>query len=387
MSDPGGPLPPAIFHGTVDQIRARHSSVKWRFHPADVVPVWVAEMDAEPCRPAVDAAARALADGDLGYGWYPPLIDAFRDFAERAWGWRPRAAGTVVVADVMTGIAELIHALTPPGGAVVISPPVYDSFFGFVASTRRRLVTAPLDPRHRLDLDALDVAFREAGRDAMYLLCNPHNPTGTVHAPDELAALAALADRHGVTVVSDEIHAPLVHDGAVFTPYLAVAGAERGITVTSASKSWNLAGLRAALVIAGADAGPAVAELHEVVRHGAQHVAILAQTAAYRDGGPWLAAAHAELERNRALLTALLADHLPRVRVTPAQATYLAWLDCRDAGLGDDPAAVFLTRGRVALSSGLMYDPAAGHGFARFNYATSPDVIREAVARMARAAG
>lgn len=386
MADAGGPVPPAIFHGTVADNRARHSSVKWRFHPTDVVPVWVAEMDAEPCGPAVAAATRALADGDLGYGWYPPLIDAFRDFADHTWGWRPRAAGAVVVADVMTGIAELIHVLTPPGGAVVISPPVYDSFFGFVASTRRRLVTAPLDGGHRLDMAALDAAFRDAGRDAMYLLCSPHNPTGTVHTPAELAALAELADRHGVTVVSDEIHAPLVHDGARFTPYLAVAGAQRGITVTSASKSWNLAGLRAALVLPGAEAGPAVGELHEVVRHGAQHVAILAQTAAYTDGGPWLTQAHAELARNRALLAALLAEHLPRVRMTAAQATYLAWLDCREADLGDDPAAVFLTRGRVALSSGLMYDPGAGHGFARFNYATSPEVITEAVTRMARAA-
>ncbi len=374
-----------MFHGSLDENRARHSSVKWRFHPADVVPVWVAEMDADPCPPAVAAATEAIARGDLGYGWYPPLVEEFARFAAHTWGWEPVPGRAVVVADVMTGIAELIHALTPPGGAVVVSPPVYDSFFGFAASTRRRLVKARLGPDGRLDPAALERAFADAGADAVYLLCSPHNPTGTVHTAAELETLAGLADRAGVRVIADEIHAPLAHRDGEFVPYLSLEAARRGIAVTSASKSWNLAGLRAALVLPGDDARDAVGELHDVVRHGAQHVAILAQTAAYRDGGPWLAAARAELERNRALLTGLLAQRLPAVGVAPAAATYLAWLDCRELGLGPDPAAAFLRRGRVALSPGLIYDPEGGHGFARFNYATSPEIIDEAVRRMAAA--
>ena len=187
-------------------------------------------------------------------------------------------------------------------------------------------------------------------------------------------------------MIADEIHAPLAHRDGEFVPYLTLPGAQRGIAVTSASKSWNLAGLRAALVLPGDDARDAVGQLHDVVRHGAQHVAILAQTAAYRDGGPWLVAARAELARNRELLSRLLAEHLPAVRVAPAAATYLAWLDCRELGMGPDPAAGFLRLGRVALSSGLIYDPDGGHGFARFNYATSPEIIDEAVRRMALAA-
>lgn len=375
----GGP----VFHGSFDEHRKRHSSVKWRFHPADVVPVWVAEMDAEPCPPAVAAAVTAIDAGDLGYGWYPPLLEAFSRFAARRWGWRPQPAAMVAVADVMTGIAELLHVLTPPGGTVIISPPVYDSFYGFIASTRRRLATARLTGDGRLDLDALGAAFAAAGPGAAYLLCSPHNPTGTVHTADELTALARLASRHGVRVISDEIHAPLTHDGATFTPYLSLPDARAGIAVTSASKAFNLAGLRAALVVAGDDARDAVGELHEVVRHGSQHIPILAQTAAYRDGDGWLDRVRAELVANRTLLAALIAERLPGVRIAPAEATYLAWLDCRALGLGDDPAAEFLRRGRVALASGLIYDPEGGQGFARFNYATSPDIIREAVDRMA----
>lgn len=374
----------AIFRGTVDDNRARHTSLKWRFHPQDVVPVWVAEMDAEPCPAASEAAIRAIRHGDLGYGWPLPLAEAFTDFASAQWGWRPNAARTVVVADVITGVSELIRVLTPPNGAVVISPPVYDSFFSVVQSTRRRLLTARLSADGRLDLDALESTFADAGSGSVYLLCSPHNPTGTVHTADELRSLAQLAHRYGVRVLSDEIHAPLCHRDGHFVPFLSLPDAQEGIALTSASKTWNLAGLRAGLVLPGDDARAAVGELHEIVRHRAQHVAILAQTAAFRDGEGWRAVARAELARNRELLASLLAQHLPRITIHPSDATYLAWLDCRELGLGQDPAAVFLARGRVALSSGLMYDPCGGHGFARFNYATSPEVIREAVTRMAR---
>ncbi len=370
-----------ILGASLDELRATRTSVKWRWFPQDVLPVWVAEMDARPCEPVVDAVTAALSCGDTGYGWAPPFAAAFADFAGARWGWQVDPDHALVLPDVMIGVAEIIHALTNPGDAVVISPPVYDSFFGFVESTRRRLVTAPLDTSGRLDMASLDRAFRDAGAGSIYLLCSPHNPTGTVHSAQELTELATLADRHGVLVVSDEIHAPLTHPGVTFTPYLSLAAAQRGIALVSASKSWNIAGLKAALALPGTGARATLGRLHEVVRHGANHLAVIAQTAAFRDGGPWLSQVTGELADNRALLGELLARELPQVVIHPSSATYLAWLDCRLLGLGDDPAAQFVARGRVALSSGLAYDPTAV-GFARFNYATSPEVITEAVSRM-----
>jgi cystathionine beta-lyase len=154
--------------------------------------------------------------------------------------------------------------------------------------------------------------------------------------------------------------------------------------VLSASKAWNLAGLKAAVAVAGPESAADLARLPEEVSHGPSHVGVIAHTAALRDGGDWLDAVLAGLDDNRRLLEALLAEHLPAVRYAPAEATYLAWLDCRGLGLGDDPARVFLDRGRVALSSGTLFG-SGGAGFARLNLATSPELITEAVRRMAGA--
>ncbi|MET9972797.1 aminotransferase class I/II-fold pyridoxal phosphate-dependent enzyme, partial [Streptomyces sp. NPDC006356] len=211
-----------------------------------------------------------------------------------------------------------------------------------------------------------------------------HNPTGTVHTADELAAVAALADRHGVRVVADEIHAPLTATGADFVPYLTVPGGESGLSLMSASKAWNLAGLKAALAIAGHAAAADLARLPEEVSHGPSHLGIIAHSAALRDGTAWLDALLAGLDDNRRLLADLLAEHLPAITYRPGDATYLAWLDCRALDLGDDPADVFLRRGRIALNSGIPFGT-GGAGHVRLNLATSPELIREGVRRMAAA--
>lgn len=205
-----------------------------------------------------------------------------------------------------------------------------------------------------------------------------------MHTARELAAVAALAGRYGVRVVADEIHAPLTAPGADFVPYLAVPGAERGLSLMSASKGWNLAGLKAALAVAGPGAAADLALLPEEVSHGPSHVGVLAHTAALLEGVGWLDALLAGLDDNRRLLTALLAEQLPGIGYRPGDATYLAWLDCRALGLGDDPAAVFLERGRVALSRGLDFGT-GGAGHVRLNIATSPEILTEGVRRMAAA--
>lgn len=376
-----------ILGESLDELRRTRTSLKWRAFPGDVLPAWVAEMDARPCPAVVETVSAAVRHGDTGYPWAGPFVEAFGDFAKRRWDWAPDTSAAVPVADVMIGIEELLHALTGPAAGVVVSPPCYDSFYGFVESVGRRLVEARLVPdadgSHRLDAAVLEAAFAEAGPGAAYVLCNPQNPTGTVHTRDELAMVARLAAEYDVLVVSDEIHAPLVRPGVEFTPYLSVPEAAAGVAVVSASKAFNLAGLKAALVVPGPDAHETVGALHEVVTHGASHLGVLAQTTAWTAGDEWLDQLRDEIADNRDLLVRTLGEALPEVVATPAEATYLAWLDCRALGL-DDPAARFLERGRVALSAGTRYDRTAS-GWVRFNLGTSPEVIEEAVRRMATA--
>ncbi|MEH0548737.1 aminotransferase class I/II-fold pyridoxal phosphate-dependent enzyme [Streptomyces sp. B21-105] len=382
---PGEPNPLNAL--TLDLLR-RRTSMKWRTYPADVLPLWVAEMDVPLAEPVVHAVTRALTLGDTGYPTGTAYAQALVEFAAKRWGWDGLAVErTAIVPDVMLGVVEMLKLVTAPGDAVVVNPPVYPPFFAFVAHMDRRIAEAPLGADGRLDLEVLEQAYRRAVADggrAAHLLCSPHNPTGTVHTARELAAVAALADRYGVRVVADEIHAPLAAPDGGFVPYLAVPGTQNGLSLMSASKGWNLAGLKAALAVAGPDAAADLARMPEEVGHGPSHVGVLAHTAALSEGTDWLDALLAGLDDNRRLLTALLAEHLPGVGYRPGEATYLAWLDCRAVDLGDDPAAVFLERGRVALSPGTDFGT-GGAGHVRLNLATSPEILTEGVRRMAAA--
>jgi cystathionine beta-lyase len=362
---------------SLDQLRQR-TSMKWRHYPGDVLPVWVAEMDVLLAEPVARAITDAVALGDTGYPHGTAYAEALAEFAKSRWDWAPAVEHTAIVPDVMLGVVEMLRLVSHRDAPVVVNCPVYPPFYQFVESLGRTVVEAPLNEAHRIDFTALRDAFIRAGKGAVYLLCSPHNPTGTVHTEAELAEVARLAREHGVRVVADEIHAPITT--AKFVPYLSVA--DDGLSLMSASKAWNLAGLKAALAIAGPAAAEDLKRLPEEVSHGPSHVGILAHTAALRHGGDWLDALLAGLDENRRLLADLLAAHLPGVRWTPGQGTYLAWLDCRELGLGDDPGKVFLQQGRVALNSGIPFGT-GGKGFVRMNLATSPEIITEAVRRMA----
>ena len=368
-------------------LRTRRSA-KWALYPADILPAWVAEMDyplAEPIRRALHAA---IDRDDCGYADPAGLGAAFAPWAEATWGWAVAPGDVHVVSDVVTGIAEILRVTTAPGDGVVIEPPVYPPFAGTIRQLGRAVVPAPL--RHTPDgyapdLEAIERAY--AGGARAHLLCSPHNPTGIVYAEAALARIAELADHHGVRVIADEIHAPLTLPGARHRPFAAVsaAAARCAIVVTSASKTWNLAGLKAAVMIASSDDARAVlARLPVETPYHAGHLGILAARAAFGEGEPWRASVGAILDRNRALLGELLRTHLPRVRWVPPQAGYLAWLDCGALGLGDDPALAFRLHGKVALSPGPTFGD-EGRGFARLNLATTRALLEEAVVRMARA--
>lgn len=361
------------------------TSVKWRAFPPDVLPLWVAEMDALLAPPVVAEVTGLIGRGDTGYAWPEPYVEAFADFVHQRWQWSVDPADVRVVADVMVGMEELTRILLPEGGRVLVDDPVYDAFALHAEAIRRDLRRVPLTAGNRLDLDALEEAFATSLRDgvpSVYWLCNPQNPTGTVPSRSELEGLRDIAALHDVRVLSDEIHAPLCVENGAFVPYLTVD--PRGLTATSPSKAFNLAGLKAGLVTAGPDARDVLGRLHPVVSYAASHVAVRAHTAAYRDGGSWLDGVRDELAENRALLRGLLGSRLPEVRWATPEATYLAWLDVSGLGLGNRPAHTLLSAARVALGEGTNYGP-AGVGHVRLNLATSPAIITEAVERISGA--
>lgn len=369
---------------SLDELR-RRTSVKWRHYPDDVLPLFVAEMDVPLAEPVARALTEAITLGDTGYPSGNGYPQALVDFAATRWGWEIPVERTALVPDVMLGMVEMLKLVTGGGDAVVINSPVYTPFYLFIEHMDRRVIEAPLDAQHRIDLAVLDTAFGQAcagGRRAAYVLCSPHNPTGTVHTGEELTAVTELAARHGVRVVVDEIHAPIVYADATFVPYLSLPGTEGAFALLSASKAWNLAGLKAAVAVAGTHAATDLAGMPSEVSHGPSHFGIIAHTAALRHGGPWLDSLLSGLEANRRLLGELVSEHLPGVEYFPPEGTYLAWLDCRGLDLPDDPAAVFLKRGRVAVMSGPAFGT-GGSGHVRVNLATSAEILTEAVRRMA----
>ena len=361
-------------------------SEKWSGHEPDVLASTVAEMDF-PLAPEVAAALHAAIDRhDLGYT--PPAVTqlpaAFAGFALRRMGWSVDQDQITLVPDVMAGLIELCRALLAPGDQVAFFTPAYPPFFAELPQALVELVLLPLGAPGAVDLEALQAAL--AGGVRALVLTNPHNPTGRVMPLAELEQIAELCASYGCWVLADEIHAPLVFGGAAHTPWLEVSDAarERGIALTSASKAFNVAGLKTALVITAADrARDAVRQLPPLTdRVGI--LGVIAAEAAFTHGDGWLDALRDQLAANRELVGELLAAELPKITWRLPQASYLAWLDCRALALGDDPAETFLARGRVALGRGLDYGR-EGAGFVRLNFGTSPGHLTDAVRRMARA--
>jgi cystathionine beta-lyase len=368
----------------LDRLRLR-TSEKWRVYPPDVLPLFVAEMD-YPLAPVIARRLHELIDlGDSGYVSSPAELGAaFAAFALRHWGWRLDPSKVRTTTDVSVGIVETLRRVISPGDGVVICSPVYAPFFDMVTEAGGVVVDVPLGP-DGIDAEGVDAALT-AGAKAV-LISNPQNPLGYVHTRDALERLAEVAARHEAHVVSDEIHGPLVHDASAFIPFLSVSDAARewGVTIASASKAFNLAGFKCALMIAASERGLAVLDgMPDEVFYRTGIVGYHASLAAFTDGDEWLAGAIRAITASSELLGELLAEHLPEVTFLPPRASYLAWLDFRGLGWGDDPAQRALEVARVALNSGRTFGP-SGAGFARLNLACSPEVLTEAVRRLAAA--
>ncbi|MFJ6428081.1 MULTISPECIES: MalY/PatB family protein [Microbacterium] len=373
------------------ELRER-SSEKWREYPADVLPLFVAETDF-PLAPAISTALqRAVEIGDTGYvASRTPLAESFAAFASRRYGWDPDPARMRSTADVSMGIVEILRRVTQPGERIVVTPPVYPPFYDLVAEAGAEVERVPLRDTGtgwELDIDGIRAAFDDGA--TAILLCNPHNPTGTVHDRDSLAALAELADEYGVAVVSDEIHAPLAQPGTGFTPFLSVSdSAQRvGYAVVSASKAFNLAGLKCALMVTADDATSAVVRgLPVEVEWRTGQFGLLAAVAAFsEESDEWLDGLLRTLDENRVLLEDLLSARLPGARYRIPDAGYLAWIDLSALEWGDNPARRILKDAKVALHFGPSFG-AEGAGHVRLNFGTSPEILTEAIERIASLVG
>jgi cysteine-S-conjugate beta-lyase len=373
----------------LDRLRRRRSE-KWLAHPPDVLPAFVAEMDYDLAEPVLAALRAAIDLSDCGYATPTGLGETFARFAEARHGWTVDPGRVHLVPDVMAGVDVILRLATEPGDGVVINTPVYPPFFEHITGANRRVVEVPLirvDGRWELDFAGLEAAFAAGARG--YLLCNPHNPTGRVFSAADLGRIASLAEQYGVFVLSDEIHASLTLPGARHTPFVSLGGvaAEQGVTLASASKAFNIAGLKGAVAVAGSASGQRLlARLPSSCQYGAGLFGVLASLAAWSAGGEWLDALVTQLDHARTEFGRLLRERLPEAGYVPPEASYLAWVDCARLGLGPEPAEVFLNRGRVALGRGLDFGP-PGDGYVRVTIGTSSALLADIADRMAVAVG
>ena len=370
----------------------RRRGTKWTRYPPDVLPAWVADMDFDMAEPIRAGLAGMMEANDLGYAPKLPasgLPEAFAAFAARRFpGWEVAPERMVAIADIVQGIHLAIEAFTRPGDGVCTLTPVYPPFLQAVAETGRRLDYCTMvrgEGRYEIDFDALGAALDDRTR--LLLLCTPHNPLGRVFERDELEALARLAIERDLVVVADEIHADIVYPGFRHIPFASL-GPEveaRTVTMTSATKSFNIAGLRCAVVLLGSDR---LAERFnawpERIRGAVSSFGMEATRIAWTECDEWLDALLAHLEGNRDFLHAFVAERLPGMRMVLPAATYLGWLDCREFGLEPDPYQWFLDRARVGFNDGRDFGD-GGEGHVRINFATSRAILAQVLERMEEA--
>jgi cystathionine beta-lyase len=367
----------------------KRTSAKWTGSPSDILPMPVAEMDFE-IDPAIKARLHALVDAsDTGYaGNNLELRMNLAAFAKKAWNWELDPEQISTCGDVGVGMVEVGRAVTKPGEKVMINTPVYLNMRNWADRLNLEVVDAQMhkDGMHyTLDFDAIEAGYKSGVK--AHFLCNPHNPTGTVFTKEELSRLADLAKKYGVVVLSDEIHAPITYEKGAFVPFLSVSETARevGICVTSASKAWNLAGLKCAQIITQHEKTKAIIDAMPMgVRFGASHFGVHAGAVAFTCTD-WLEGAMKTLDRNRKLLATLLAEKLPQVHYRIPDCSYLAWLDVTELGLGEDPAKTIFDQGKLYVNAGILFGPQSAN-FVRMNFGTSAEIIAEGVNRLVKAA-
>jgi cystathionine beta-lyase len=372
-------------------LRARRNS-KWNQYGPDVIPAWVAEMDFSVAAPIQSAIERIVKDGDYGY----PLRDGQR--ADRAaaqafvhrmksrFDWDVSPDLVLPMADLVQGTYAPILAFSDPGDGVILQTPNYPPFRDAIQTTERKLLPLPMrnqGDRYGFDIDELTSLLARDTR--IFVLCNPQNPTGRVFSRDELLALGQFAILHDLIVISDEIHSDLVHPGQTHIPFASLSSeiAARTVTLNSATKSFNIPGLRCALMAFGSEElkGRFHKRIPSKLTGSGNIIGIDATVAAWTECQPWLDAVMGHLLKARDRVKEVLAAEAPEILFHSPEATYLGWLDCTKLRLSTSAFQFFLDNARVGLSAGETFDPACAQ-FVRLNFATSMPILNEILDRM-----
>ena len=370
--------------------RRRSDSTKWNIYAEDVLPLWTADMDFRVPEPVVEAL-RARADhGVFGYCREPAELRALLvDRLARLYGWQVEPAWIIFQTGVLVSFQEVCRVAAGPGDGVLVQPPVYPPIFGAPAHNRSLHQEAPLrrraDGTYDIDMEAFEAAVTDRTR--VFILCNPHNPVGRAYTRRELEPLAEVCLRKDVLICADEIHCDLLAPGVVHTPIAAIAPeiARRSVTLMAPSKTFNVPGLRCSFaIVPDPDLRGRLSTPHANAFSEVNNFGLAAAIAAYRDGQAWLDAVLAYLAGNRDAVVEFVRREMPRIRVAAPEATYLAWLDCRESGIPGSPYQFFLDHARVALSNGPDFGT-GGEGFVRLNFGCSRATLMEALGRMAAA--
>lgn len=373
----------------LDQLidRRNSDSDKWSQYGPEVLPMWVADMDFASPEPVIRALRERVEHGVFGYGVEPPeLREILVERLQRLYGWRIAPEAIVFLPGVVIGINLACHALSEPGDGVLVQTPVYPPILRAPANARRagqemELTRAP-GGHYTVDLDGFERAIRDRTR--IFILCNPHNPVGRVFRRDELEGMAQVCLRHDVVICSDEVHCDLLFSESHHLPIASLAPevAERTITLMAPSKTYNIAGLQCSFAVIP---NPELRKKLKAARTGLVEcpsiLAFAAAVAAYRDGQPWLDVVLRYLEANRGYLLEHAPANLPGITLASPEGTYLAWLDCRGAGIPGEPHEFFLRQARVAVNDGASFGR-GGEGFVRLNFGCPRSMLVEALARM-----
>jgi cystathionine beta-lyase len=376
---------------TIEELRARRGA-KWHRYGDDVLGAWVADMDFTVPEPVQAAIRRVVDAGDYGYAirqGEDGLAAAFEYRMSGHFGWTPVAEQVQPVSDLIQALLAIIHVFTEPADGIVVQSPIYPPFLVAIDQTGRRLDDNPLidtGSSFAIDMDGLRETIDERTR--ILLVCNPHNPTGRVFSRDELMALGALAVERDLLVICDEIHADLVYPGRTFVPFatLPTEIADRTIIITSATKGFNIPGLKCGLMYFGS--ADLKRRFHQVIPErmmGSVNVlGVDATVAAWRDGQAWLDQVMSRLATNRQRIAEFIEEELPEIRHYSPEGTYLAWMDCRELDLQPSAYKFFLDRAKLGFNDGAEFGT-NGENRVRLNFGTSPAILDQILDRMVSA--
>ncbi len=381
-----------------DEIIERRStnSVKWNHYPEDVLPMWVADMDFRSPNAVINALRAKAEHGIFGYEMPPEaLISAVCERMEQLYQWKVTPQQVIVLPGLVTGINVVSRALCQPGDGVLTNTPIYPPFLSAPKNHGLTLQTAPLAYRssgrrfhYELDFDALEAAVTDHTR--LFLLCHPHNPIGHSYGRDELTKIGEFCLQHNLVICSDEIHAELLLGGTQHTPLTTISPeiAAQTVTLIAPSKTFNIAGLGCAFaIVPNEDIRHKLISATEGMVPLVTGLGLAAGLAAFRndpDCNEWLASLLTYLTANRDMLVKCIDEDMPGLKVTNPDSTYLAWIDCREAGLDMDPFEFFIQKAKIGFNDGFTFGE-NGQGFVRMNFACPRPQLIDALERMKNA--